>query len=474
MKVLFYSSYHATPHIETELEIARGLIAGGHDIFFLHCKENLETCFANPEHTFAGCRVCISKIKRAYENLGISSKNILSFPSVKINFSDFYNVEQIKDITSLKQFTYKGWDIGLAVASSLVSVARDHQPDISHFNQFIEKGIRTAIYVYEAASKLLDELQPDVVYLFNGRFLEVRPFMRLCEARSIKFYTHERGGVLSRYLLREGSIPHSLESARKEIETLWGKGGKEKEEIGRKFFEERRNRVVQGWYSFTEKQISKLLPKNFDSQKMNIAIFNSSLDEFETIPGFTTPFYKDDNDGIEKLVAAFEHDETIHFYLRVHPNLKNQKNTQLKQIEEIGKKYKNITVINAEEEVDTYELMDKCDKIISFGSTTGIEAVYWNKPSILLGRAFYESLNCIYKPASHEKAIELINEPALSPFNQQEALKYGYWCLNMGIPFQHYTPTAVRKGNFDNKRITPHLFWRAFYIMENKLRNVKA
>jgi hypothetical protein len=449
-------------------------MAEGHEVFFLQCRGNLNTCFANPEHTLVGCKICISKYKRAYERLSIPSQNILSFPPVDLNFANIYDKEKIKDITSLKQITYKGWDIGMAVASSLVSVIKDHQPDISHFNQFIEKGIRTAIYVFEAGDKLLEALKPDVVYLFNGRFLEVRPLMRLCEAKSIKFYTHERGGVLSKYVLREQGIPHSIESAHQEIEKLWEGEGEEKEEIGRKFFEERRNRVIQGWYSFTEKQILKKLPENFDPQKMNIAIFNSSLDEYEGIPGFKTRLYRDDNDGIEKLVSAFQHDASKHFYLRVHPNLKIKKNTQLKQIEEIDKKYENITVIGPEEEIDTYELMNKCDKIIVFGSTTGIEAVYWNKPVILLGRAFYELLQCIYKPSSHEEALELINNYNLPPINSHEALKFGYWCLNKGISFQHYTPTSVRKGTFDNKRITPHLFWRAFYIMQNKLKNVKV
>jgi hypothetical protein len=474
MKVLFFSSYPGSPHLETELEIAKKLLKEEHEVFFLHCKSDLHTCFANPEHNFITCRICISKYKRAYELISVPPQNILSFPPVELNFSNIYDKEKIRDIHSLKQLTYKGWDIGMAIASSLVSAVRDHEPDLRQFEKFIERGIKTAIYVFEAGNKLLDELKPDVVYLFNGRFLEVRPLMRLCETKSIKFYTHERSSVLSRYLLREQATPHSLESASKEIQKLWDEAGDEKEEMARQFFEKRRNRIVLGWYSFTAKQTLKQLPESFDFQKINIAIFNSSLDEYEGISGFKTGVYKSDNDGIEKLVFAFRNDEKKHFYLRVHPNLKNKKNTQLKEIEEIGKKYKNITIVWPEEDIDTYELMDKCNKVVVFGSTMGIEAAYWNKPVILLGRSFYESLNCTYQPASHEEAVKLISDENLPPLNQEEALKYGYWSLNKGVPFEYYTPSAVTKGSFDNKQITPHLFWRAFYILQNKLKNVKA
>ena len=474
MKVLFYSSYHATPHIETELEIANKLLSEGHEVYFLRCLRQLNICFANPDHTFLGCKVCISKITRAYERINVPNQNILSFPKVDINIDSIYNVEKIKTVNELKALKYKGWDLGMAVASSLISTVRDHEPDLNYYRDYIKRGIRTAVFVYESGNKLIDEIKPDVVYLFNGRFLEVRPFMRLCENKSIKFYTHERGGVLKNYLLREKGIPHSLLLAKLEIKNLWENAGKDKEEIGRKFFEDRRNRVIQGWHSFTADQIAKKLPLDFDTSKESIAIFNSSMDEYEGIAEFKNRIYKNDNEAIEKIVSAFEQDDTKHFYLRVHPNLKHLNNTQTKEINAFSNKYKNLTVIKAEEDVDTYELMEKSSKIIVFGSTTGIEGVYWNKPVILLSRAFYESLDCTYKPASHAEVLKYINDPNLHPFNQYEALKYGYWCLNMGIPYQYYTPTAVRKGSFEQKPIMPHLFWRVFYIMQNKLKNAKA
>jgi len=474
MKILFYSSYHATPHIETELEIAGKLLSEGHEVFFLRCLRQLNICFANPDHTFLGCKVCISKITRAYKRINVPKQNIVTFPEVDVDIDSVCDMEKIKTVDDLKRLTYKDWDLGLAVASSLISSVRDHEPDLNYYKDFIERGIKTATFVYESGDKLLDEIRPDIVYLFNGRFLEVRPFMRLCEKKSIKFYTHERGGVLKNYLLREEGIPHSLMLATNEIRDIWENGGKDKEEIGRKFFEDRRNRVIQGWHSFTTGQTYNKLPAGFDSNKENITIFNSSMDEYEGIAEFKNRIYKDDNEAIEQIVSSFLHDDTKHFYLRVHPNLKKLDNTQTKKINSFIGRYNNLTVIGAEEDIDTYELMDQSNKIIVFGSTTGIEAVYWNKPAILLSRAFYESLDCIYKPASHAEVLKFINDPNLQPFNQKEALKYGYWCLNMGIPYQHYAPASIRKGSFNNKQIVPHLFWRALYILENTIKKSEA
>lgn len=473
MKVLFYSSYHVTPHIETELEIAQKLKEEGHDLYFLQCKGELGACFANPEHDYLGCKICISRVSNAYDRLQIPQKNRLTFPAVTPDLSSI-PYHHLKDMEELKKLTYKGWDIGMALASSIVSYTRDHHPDLHTYKWYIEAGIKTAVLVYEATSRILDDLRPDVVYLFNGRFVEVRPLMRACEERDIIYFTHERGSTLHKYMLREREIPHSIEFAKTEIVELWGEGGKEKEDIGSKFYTDRRNRVIQNWHSFTAEQQLKKLPANFDNSRENIVIFNSSIDEYEGVAGFENPFYTDDNEGIDKIVEAFHNDPSKHFYLRVHPSLRGLRNTQVKEIEGFAKKHPNLTVIPAEEDIDTYELMDKADKVLTFSSTMGMESVFWKRPVILLSRAYYEDLDCFYKPTSKEHLIELINDKTLVPFNQYESLKYGYWCMNYGIDHRHYQAASVTKGTFDNKPILPNFFWRSLFILQNKLKNVKA
>ena len=472
MKILFYSSYHATPHIETELEIATRLINDGHEVYFLQCKGESKVCFANPEHSLIGCQLCISKVNNAYKQLNLPASRFLTFPKVNIEptalQTTFVSVQELKDLN------YKGCDVGMAVASSLISYTRNHKPDLRYYTSFIERGLKTAMRIYEVAEKVLNQVQPDEVYLFNGRFLEVRPFMRVCEQRNITFYTHERGGILSKYMLRQGSIPHSLATAAIEIETLWGEGGPAKEEIGNKFYTDRRDRVVQGWHTFTDSQTWNKLPPGFDKSKENIVIFNSSMDEYEGIAGFNNPIYEDDNDGIRKILEAFANDTSKHFYLRVHPNLKQLKNVQLDEINQIALKYKNISVISAEEDIDTYGLMDNADKVITFGSTMGMESVYWSKPVILLGRALYEQLNCLYIPKSHQEAVDILNNKELACFNKELTLKYGYWCLNFGNPHQLYSPLSVTKGVFKEKPIYPNMFWRLMYVIQNKLKNVRS
>ena len=74
-------------------------------------------------------------------------------------------------------------------------------------------------------------------------------------------------------------------------------------------------------------------------------------------------------------------------------------NAQLDEINTFN--YANLKIIGPDEDIDTYKLMDIADKVISFGSTTGIEATFWGATSILFGKSFYMHLDAAYQPNSY-------------------------------------------------------------------------
>ena len=121
----------------------------------------------------------------------------------------------------------------------------------------------------------------------------------------------------------------------------------------------------------------------------------------------------------------------------MHPNLRGLDNTQTKGVKELADKYKNLIVISPESDIDSYALLDKCDKVIVFGSTIGIEASFWNKPVILIGRAEYEDLNACYIPQDYSEIISLITDK-LEPLPSVNALKYGFYEKNKGMEIRNY------------------------------------
>ena len=153
------------------------------------------------------------------------------------------------------------------------------------------------------------------------------------------------------------------------------------------------------------------------------------------------------------MVEALASRADVHLYLRIHPNLKNiprAGNYQLRKYAALDGRIPNLTIIWPESPIHTYALLDQCRATLTFGSTVGAEACFWKKPSILAGRAIYESLDCAYRPANHDEVIALLLSDS-PPKDELGALKYGYWETCRGTVFRRFKPTGLYTGDFNGR-----------------------
>ena len=91
--------------------------------------------------------------------------------------------------------------------------------------------------------------------------------------------------------------------------------------------------------------------------------------------------------------------------------------------------------------------MRVADTVVTFGSTIGMEAVFWGKPSVLLAPSFYNQFRGPLQATDHEHAVELLAQD-LMPATDHEALIYGYWCNTNGIPFKYFESNGLFSGTF--------------------------
>jgi len=413
------------------------------------------------------CIICQSKFKNGISLINTEKVKFIELPTSEKQYSGIPPV--FKSIDELKEFKIGNVEVGMGAASSLItSFNKEHRFDTVKHQKLVFKEVNNAHFVYSFFKKNLGDIQPDLVYLFNGRFSTILPAINACEEMGIRYATHERGGVNNKYYLAFNTTPHDLENAHKEIEQLWeNTDEKVRLEIGKKFFTDRRNRVEHAWFSFTKSQELGLLPKNFDTRKKNIGLFNSTIEEYAAIRSWKKPIpiYEEEIIAFNKIFETLNNDSNIQIYLRVHPNLKGAVNSQMQDIKSLEGKFKNVTILFPESAVDSYILMENCDTIITFGSTMGVEACYWNKPSILLGMAYYDKLDCCYIPQSHEETINLIRTD-LTPKPKTGALKYGFWELSKGIDFKFFKQTGLASGYFLGKEVnfTAISFIKAVFV----------
>lgn len=472
MNILFFYTGEPSPIFETQLELIKKHAVAGDKVLVLICDGKPENCFWNPEKLKYVCTLCNSKRKNGFDILN-DYKNI-DYKYLS-NFKINENYKGIKNIEVLKNINYDNVNIGIGIASRIISLYRDHRVDLSNKIVQLNKEILSTIQVYENLKKNITEFQPDLLYIFNGRASAYLAATHLCKKLNINYFTYEVAYTPNRYLLRKDCTSHNIDAFHEEMELLWNseKNINKKEIESRKYFEKKR--YGQNLFKverFTIDQKLGKLPSSFDNKFINIAIFNSTIDEYAAVEGWeNTIYFPDETSGIKQIVDSFQNNDKFRFYLRVHPNMRKLPKTtsQLADLILLSEQYTNLYIIWPEEEIDSYELMISCNKVITFTSTIGIESAYWGKPTIIAGHSLYEKLECVYRPKTHDELINLVQNIELPPLNGELALKYAYRELNHGIDFKYFKEIGFKNnlaiGKFCGIQIKPSFITRInFYF----------
>ncbi len=421
----------------------------------LVCDSTINICYSNPMADKTICDWCKSYRKKLIKKL---SKDI-----DVVHYKDFYlpQNESIVDslkfdyssVEDIKKLTYKNVKIGYGAFSSYVSLTRNLYPRIDNeFKRYFNLYIKAECMLTELLGNALNQVNPNVVVVYNGRHFETRPVFDLAInlGYTVRCYENIRFAKKSVYhYYYENNLPHNIKSICDFVKKTWNDADLsevKKTLIGDTFFINRRKAVFAGDKIYTRHQKLGTLPYGFDKSKRNIAIFPSSEDEFASIDSE----YDDNNiftsqsQGVMEILEHFKDNMEFHFYLRIHPNLKDVKYKYHTSLLELGRLYKNVTVIGANDKICSYTLLDNVEKALVFGTTMGIEACYWGKPVILLRNAFFNYLNVCYRPQNRDEAFSLISASNLAAKDKMDALKYGFYRM-YDRDYQNFHPDFTSK-----------------------------
>lgn len=452
-------------------------IAHGDEVFFVSCKGSLLPCKSNLQLDKRKCELCQFNHKGAFRD---------SFSGIKHLYIDSYcqqneveaafrenSMGAYSTIKDIKALQFQGIDIGYGALSTYISATRNRNPLLDDdFRAFFNQLLKVEIFIAISIGRIINKIQPDVVTIFNGRIHDTRPVYQTAINKGIPLRGVETivKGQWDWYRrVFENALPHDIAYHTKAINDAWEQSSlseKEKVEVARKFYEGRRNKqLVRDVKIYVKDQVEGMLPEGFDPKRHNICIFNSSDDEFAAIGSDWEDLnlFEDQLKGIKWILQNCK-DENIHFYLRIHPNLRAVAYSYHTDLYKLSAQFDNCTVIPSDSPVSTYTLMDAVDKVIVFGSSTGVEAAYAGKPVILLSGTFYHPLAVSYNPTSTDQFSSLVLNKQLKPKSPEGAYKFAFYLMS----FDEYSqPISTNVISFKVAGKTlfhyfPHLtFWRS-------------
>lgn len=431
------------------MEAATDKVMEGYDIWFVGCDYSAGICHECNFKNKTFCEFCsytMSKKIKAFkkdhpDTHYVKLTSLITTESRENAERAVFNYDNVKE---LKDITYKGVDIGYGAFSNFVSQTRNVMPSFnSYFKEYINSILREEMLITDALLAYHEREHFDFVIFHNGRFPNYKPAFCIARNNKIDYIATEiqtRDNIKYRNFFYN-DLPHSFVAINEKIEKGWDKGSEKKYAIGKMFFENRYHSKPAGDKVYTKDQHAGELPAGFDKSKFNIAIFNSSEDEYFAINKeydeavlFPNQFI-----ALKTIFDYFKNDETIHFYLRIHPNLASvpyKSHTMLYDL-----KYDNVTIIPPKGTVSSYALMDACNNIVVFNSTMGMECSYWGKPVIALSRDAYSLQDITYNPKTAEEAFKLINDRSLLKKERpiENWLKVAYYYMGYGFDeFIHY------------------------------------
>jgi hypothetical protein len=447
---IFNSHTLLATHYEAELEIIFNHQEKGDHVVQLVCNKDLPACDTNPYFHPEACERCVSKRKNGYSSTPVKPSVVPFFLLTEADKKRIADTpKQFTTIHDLQQLYVDNYDVGYAVASSIISHFRDPNPPLDP--KWVERYIIGCLGVYFSMINYLKANPTDLVYAFNGRFSHTKAVLQACRLMKVNCELHERGNSLPFYSLFSNTSIHDLKNTQQLILETWEKADPiEREVTARRWFETRMGGKMENWYSFLEKQVFEL-PDDWNNTKNNVLICNSSEDEFASLgEEWKNPLYKNQTEGVFRIIRDALPLKNTHIYLRVHPHLAKVDNEELRSL--LAFKSPNLTILPASSLISTYNLVRHASRVITFGSTIGMETTYMGKPSILAGKSFYHNMGGTYDPANHEELMELVSKE-LEAKPQEIAMKFAYFFGTFGIRFQHYVPEDFDRGNFKGKYI---------------------
>lgn len=352
-------------------------------------------------------------------------------------------IPRFDSLADLKSYRESGWDLGMGVASSLISASRWSAPDVIEYRPLIERMVRAARLTYRNVATLCGELGAVTVVLFNGRFVTSRAVLRAAQALGIEAVIHERGCDKNHYELFD-FLPHDLGRWSQHIAEVGAQQDPASlAEAANQFYRRRRAGYAKDWHSFVSWEQDNLGEFEYLRALKPVVYFSSSDDEWAAIGDvLPQPLFENQIEGVLHLADICQANR-LPLVVRIHPHLASKHPADL-QFWRSALADKAI-VIDAAQKVDSYALMELASLCVTYGSTAGIESTYWGRPHVLLGRAMYEGLPGVHRPASLEAIQDHVLRPR--PVDQAGALCYGGYTETFGIPFRRFTATSLDSGS---------------------------
>lgn len=468
-KILSFSPFaYWKLHALYEVALCHNLQWRGHGYDYVSCDGLFSDCDIFWQATVGprpagACAACQSQVTTLLKDCRIPNTWLGKFKVPDAEASARAFVNGVND-GELLDAVFHGYPVGAWVKSSVHSHLRINTIDLA--NPVHSAAMRSYLYsgaiAISCIGRMLDELQPTIMLLFNGRMAATRIAMELAMERGIRVVCHERGLAKETLLLWENESCLALRPYGKLWEQ-WGNVPLAKSEVAQvtQWLLDRAQGANLNWKTFSI-QSSLGIAEDFLEKNRGKKIwsaFTSSMDEIVTDPEYTSVFVTQYR-WVEETVAFARQHLEIALVIRVHPN-SGGKNSTGRNLEELDFFRRlqatlptNAMLVMPDDKVSSYALIDRTDLGLVYGSTVALELACRGKPVLLAARTpwmYCSSIKLLTEPENYHALLASHLEKSPDPVGAEQTARAAYrfayaFMHRWNIPFPLVSMPDIHNG----------------------------
>lgn len=431
--------------------IALGLENKNCNVEFLLCDGNLQGCIMTTQDNISETKIIEGKhIKKICKRCFNPSKRYLEQAGYYVNkISDNIQPKEInhildKDLSSysiedLRKYTEDQIKIGEhAYSGALRYYAKTDLDTNKDSKKILIKYFKSALIVKNSIEKLLKKKKFDEIFLNHGIYVPQGVITDIAKKNKIKISTWCPGYRKKTFSFTRGDTYHR--SLIYEENKNWENINFTNLQIQKiENYLKSRQIGTNDWIHFYKSKPDFNVENYFnkigiDKSKPLIGMATSVL--WDAQIDFPSNFFKNSLEWIFETVNFFIKNNHLQLLIRISPAEVNEiKPAKQKVFDELKKKFNklpnNIFIIQPQDRISSYAVLNKCNNVLIYGSRIGIELAAIGKPIIVCGEGFIRNKKIAKDISSKNEYLETLSLLPLSEKQMPEnyhfrAKKYAY------------------------------------------------
>ena len=381
-------------------------------------------------------------ICRALIKGGINQSSFVQPPIKQWTPVDPIRLPQRLNRTSIRQMKYRGADMGRAI----LQVHPDSETPVADSyewpSQWVYVAARSFAFAFDQVSEIIKRNVITSVVVYNGRFLHDRAAAAAAQQKAIPILSYDTGGSDTDFDLTvdETHDWSKLQSRMLSMYDNWDPSTRD--HIGTTWFTDRQQHLDSANQAYTDAQkigLSIEVPNN----RCVVVFFSSSGDEIAELDLDWDEYFGTQDNALQVLGRQCKKIKDTYLVVRTHPHKRRKPKLDVASWHETVRRIDPDLHLDEYSDIDSYALMRQADIVVTYGSTTGIEAAFAGKPVIVMGPSAYDQLGVAERVMNESQLQEALSAPRGS--DPRGALAFGLMMTRRGF---HYENVA-KNNNFE-------------------------